>query len=430
MNEKELIISKNSACMFQECTNTNKSYDNLFVITHLGQLKQMEALISSKKIENNCLVVLYTFKNLVVPQNVHNQYSNVFSQVIFLKIPFGVNKVHFSMWKGMAKNYEKLISILKPKSLYLCSWEAHYAILATIAKNKKVRLILVEEGTATYKPNLDESFQNVTNIDLSYQHIYIKFMATVGQTQIFKRLVKIHKYNKDLYKQSKKFLIEVSKDEAMQAQLVKLAGGGHMKAALEPFKDFDKAYASSPKLIREGFGIQDVDYFLIHDEVSEESLKQAIQVINKYDIRRDDILFVSQRYNLDPEQYVNAVSVILHRMMDKDQKVFIKLHPKENEKIYNSFKYIEFASKGRFVVIEDSQFLIESVIRISKIKQLVGLTSTTLVYGPLVSPETKAISIADQLMEILSTTPRNLKGFKEIELHLAELKLFDNIEFR
>ena len=430
MNKQELIISKPSACMFHNYTSTKKVYDNLFVITHLGQLKQMEALIVSKGIKNNCLVVLYTYRNLVVPQNVHDQYSDVFDQAVFLKIPFGVNRVDFSKLKSVTKNYEQLIAVSHPKNLYLCSWEAHYAILATIAKRTTAKLILVEEGTATYKPNLDESFQSISNNRLSYKILHTKFMLTIGKTQIFKRLVKTHNYNKDLYKQSKKFVMEVSKDEALQRQLIKLIGGKNLKASLEPFKDFDKAYASSPELVKQGFGIKDVDYFLIHDVVSEESLEQAKQVIDKYGITNNDILYVSQRYNLNPEQYANAVAAILHRMMVEGQTVFIKLHPKENEEIYNSFKYIEFASKGKFIVIEDSQFLIESVIRISKIKQLVGITSTTLVYGPLVSVETKAISIAEELMRILSTKPSNFKGFKEIELHLAELKLFDNVEFK
>lgn len=385
MNERKLIISKTSACMFQNYISLKKAYDNLFVITHLGQLKQMEALIVSRGIKNNCLVVLYTYRNLIVPQNVHDQYSNVFDQAVFIKIPFGVNKIHFSKLKLLTKNYVQLITTAQPKSLYLCSWEAHYAILATVAKQNASKLILVEEGTATYKPNLNSSFQNIPNDGLNYKLLHNKFMSTIGKTQLFKRLVKAHKYNKDLYKQTKSFFIEVSKEEAFQRQLVKLAGGKNLKASLEPFKDFDKAYASSPELIKKGFGIKDVDYFLIHDVVSAESIEQAKQVIDKYGIKKNDILYVSQRYNLLPEQYANAVATILYRIMDKGQTVFIKLHPKESEKIYNSFKYIEFASKGNFVVIEDSQFLIESVIRVSKINQLVGITSTTLVYGPLVS---------------------------------------------
>jgi len=430
MIKTHLDLSRPSSLTFQSFIDKKYKCKNLFVVTHLGQLKQMEALIISKGIEDNCLVVLYTFKNLVVPQTVQDQYSNLFKQVVFLEIPFGVNKVNFKKLRNTSKSYKELLNAAQLDKLYLCSWEAHYAILATIAKQNSVELILVEEGTATYKPNLGKSFEDSKSKNLTYKDIRNTFIGTVGQTQIFKKLVKIQKYNKDLYKQSKRFLSVVSKEEAFQRYLVNLVGDTSLKASLEPFKSFDKAYASSPELIKEGFGVQDVEYFLIHDVVSDESLEQAQYIIDKYGITKNDVLYVSQRYNLDPEQYANYVSAILYRMLDDKQKVFIKLHPKENKKIYDAFKYIEYASKGRFVVIEDNQFLIESVIRLSQIDRLVGITSTTLVYGIKVSPNTRAISIASELIDLLSSNKRNHKAFADIELHLAELKLFKNIEFR
>ena len=74
--------------------------------------------------------------------------------------------------------------------------------------------------------------------------------------------------------------------------------------------------------------------------------------------------------------------------------------------------------------------MIESVIRVSKISQLIGLTSTTLVYGPLVSPTTKSISIAQELIRILQNTPQNTKSIEIIKNHLDIIKIFGNIEFR
>ena len=169
---------------------------------------------------------------------------------------------------------------------------------------------------------------------------------------------------------------------------------------------------------------------MIHEVINDESEEDAREVIEKYNITENDVLYVSQRYHLDPEQYANTVTAILTRMISGEQTVFIKLHPKENKKIYDSFKYLEFVSNKKFVVIEESQFLIESVIRLSKISQLVGLTSTTLVYGPLVSPTTKSISIAQKLIKMLPPTQTNIKGIETIESHLDIIKIFDNIEFK
>lgn len=430
MNKIKLDITKPSACLLENCADTGKVFDNLFVLTHLGQLKQMEALIKSKNIVNNCLVVLYTSKNLIVPKTVHDQYSELFDKAIFLEIPFGINKIDFPKLRNLEKKYQKLINLSDPKALYLNSFEGHYAVLTSIAKNKNISTILVEEGTATYKLNLKTMVQDEADSALDYKFIRSKFMSTIGQTQIFKRIVKIQKYNKDFYKQSKKFFVEVAKDERFQKQLIEVAGNQHLKASLLPFKDFDKAYASFPNLIKEGFGVKEVDYFLIHEIVDDKSIDEAKEIIDQYGITSNDVLYVSQRYHLDPEQYARAVTSILTRIIKDDQRVFIKLHPKEDEKIYDAFKYLEFVSNKKFVVIEESQFLIESVIRVSKISHLIGLTSTTLVYGPLVSPTTKSISIAQELIEMLPNTLKNNKSIEIIKNHLDIIKIFENIEFR
>lgn len=430
MSNPILNLNKPSASLFDGHLYYGSSFDNLFVVTHLGQLKQMEALIASRDITNNCLVVLYTQKNLIVPQMVHDQYSLNFDQAIFLEIPFGANKVHLTKLRNLKRKYQKLIDIFQPKSLYLNSFEGHYALLTSIVKQQGIETILVEEGTATYKLNLKKMVVNKPKDTIDYDFIKSKFMATVGQTQIFKKLVKMRKYNKDLYRQSKKFVKEVAIDEKVQRQLIKLSGDSHLKSSLEPFKAFDKAYASFPNLIKEGFGINNVDYFLVHEVANERANQEALDVIDKYNITKNDILFVSQRYHLNSEQYAKAVAAILTRIAESNQRVFIKLHPKEDKKTYDSFKYLEFVSNKKFIVIEESQFLIESVVKVSKIRQLIGLTSTTLVYGPLVSANTRSISIAAELCSILPKTSKNLEGIKVINEHLKIIKIFDNIEFR
>lgn len=428
MKKSELAISKPSAYYFTDFMKKPVEHRNLFVLTHLGQLKQMEALIKSKDIKDNCLVVLYTFKNLVVPEIVHDQYSCIFDSVVFLEIPFGVNKADLAKLRRVEQDYKSLISSISPESLYLNSFEGHYAILISIAKSHSIKSILVEEGTATYKLNLNKVTQD-NEEDLDLKFLRDKFIETVGQTQIFKKLVKTYKYNKDLFKQSKRFITEVSKDERVQKKLIKTFGNEHLKASLQPYKDFDQAYASFPGLIKSGFGIKDVDYFLVHEVVNEEAVKAAEVIIKKYNITSKDVLFVSQRYHLDSVLYVKSVADILNGMAHSYQTIFIKLHPKESEETYNLFKTVVDISGGRFVLIEDTQFLIESVIKVSKIRCLVGIASTTLIYAPLISPTTKSISIADKLVKLMESKKNNHKGVKNIQEHIEILKIFNSTEF-
>ncbi|WP_227429030.1 alpha-2,8-polysialyltransferase family protein [Psychrobacter sp. I-STPA6b] len=432
MSKQNIRLIKNNAIFYeQDGKHRINKTDNLFVLTHLGQLKQMEALIQLKNIKNNSLVVLYTYRNLVVPQVVHDQYSSCFKQAIFMEIPFGVNKLDFIKLYKLEKQYKNLIKFCKSSTIYLNSFEGHYAILTSIAKSNNMKVILVEEGTATYKLKLSNNTES-RDVEkyLDATLLQSKFMQTVGQTQVFKKAFKFYKYNKELYGQTKRFVNDVITDEKVQKDLIKLVGTKHLKASLQPFKGFDKVYASYPELIRDSFGVQDVDYFLIHEVTHEHAIEDAKKVIERYGITEKDTLYVSQRYHLDPEQYSKTVGSILMRITREDQKVFIKLHPKESKKVYDAFKYLEFASNGKFIVIEDSQFLIESVVKISKLSQLIGLTSTTLVYGSLISPNTKSISIANELIKMLPNNKENQKGIDVIKQHLEIIRIFENIEFR
>ena len=426
MSQLKLKTYRKKSIKFEDFQRNPMQSDNIFILSHLGQLKQMEALIQSKGLTSNCLVVLYTLKNLVVPNNVNNSYSeDCFDNVIFFEIPFGASKLHYQQLNLVKRNYQKLLKAINGNSLYCNSFEGHYAVLMSLAKSRKMETILVEEGTATYKLNVSETPYN--SADMSFLNNV--FHETIGSTYVFKKLVELNAINHELLTQSKSFIEKVKKNENFQKKLIEMVGNQHIKSALKPFKDFNKAYASFPNLLKKSFKVDNIDYFMIHDFISQEALSKAEEVVESYNISSKDILYVSQRYTLDSEDYVRAVVAILSRMMKGDQKVFIKLHPKESQKIHDSFKYMEFVSNGKFTVIEDNQFLIESVIKVSGIRSVVGLTSTTLVYAPLVSSKSNSISIAEELIALLSSNKANTVGIKTILEHLQILKIFENIEF-
>lgn len=60
--------------------------NNLFVISNLGQLNQVQSLIKIQKLTNNLLVILYTSKNLKMPKLVHQSANkNLFIYLSFLE---------------------------------------------------------------------------------------------------------------------------------------------------------------------------------------------------------------------------------------------------------------------------------------------------------------------------------------------------------
>lgn len=427
--EQSLQLNSDYAQSFDDYLSSPKQVDNLFVITHLGQLKQMETLIHKKQLRSNGLAVLYTRANFIVPQTVHDKVNpSLFEFAIFIEIPLKINQANYFKLSKIYDIYSSLMTASSPQCLYLNSFEGHYAILIALASKQNVKKALVEEGTATYKLASSNPVP-VEKQGLDYQFFKDKFMQTIGQAEMFKRLVKQKKYTKDLFVKSKQFYESVVLDEKIQSIIIDLLGKDAIKAHKKPFLEFDEIYASFPDLIQKSFDADHVYAFNIYEAIDDETMSLAKEVVEVYDITSQDALYISQRYMMDPTQYVNTLIPALLAITESNRRVFIKLHPKESNKVYKAFQKLVKAFPDKLFLIEDNRFLVEPVIKASNIQKVIGLTSTTLVYAPLISKNTQSISIAQYLIDNLPKTEQNLVGCKVIQEHLEILKTFNNIDF-
>lgn len=426
MNNQTLELQSGYAQTFVDYIKNPQQVNNLFVITHLGQLKQMEALITKKNLSNNGLVVLYTIANFTVPQMVHDKLTqSLFNFVVFMEIPLKINQTNYFKLKIIGKLYNQLLDVSNPENLYLNSFEGHYAILIGIAKELSIKNILVEEGTATYKLNLS----NVENPDAkNYQFFLSEFMDTVGKTQIFKKTVKAKKNIKELSNQTKKLFSELWHSKPIQQKIISHFGDDKLLAVFQPAKKFDKIYASYPELLDDSFD-GSKEYFLGGLSWSAEESNFSKAIVDRYRINEDDALFLSQRYGINADFYALAVCGILNEIVDNDKRIFIKLHPKENSNVLNAFQQAIQQYQNRFCLIEESDFLIESVLYESGIKTIIGLTSSTLIYAPLLYDGVRPISIANLLIEEMTTNGViKTETLDTIREHLAIIRLFDVVE--
>ena len=387
----------------------------------------------------------------MVPQTVHDRYSNLFEAVVFFEIPFRANVYNYFVYKKLEKDYFKLINLTLPLNLYLNSFESHYSLLASITKFFGIKTILVEEGTATYK-DIYTREQRIMNLE-KYSS---KFIKTIGKTQQFKKLVRykkdfnkrsqsivnfyLHNYifdknirrnTKELYSETKNFLKAVIRDENIHIQIINKIGSKYLKSSLEPFKSFDKAFVSHPELINRYFQIKEVEFFLAHSSHDLKTVEYAKDIIRYYDIKSCDMLFVSQRYFIDPDIYLQFLKDVVVSLLHSNQKLFIKLHPKEDDVTLDVFANYTKSTGGKVILIEDNKFLIETVIKLVNFDSVIGITSTTLIYTPLISPDTKAIAVADGLIEFLEKNDEVSSKINIINIkdHLRILKIFKNINF-
>jgi len=357
--------------------------DNLFIVSHLGQLRQVEALITQKNLKNSGLVLLYTEMNLSIANMVESSYaSNLFSIFKKIKLPIRPNKIDISKLLNIRKKYISLLKEIKPKKLYVLSFEGHYNLLLSYAKSKAILVYLIEEGTATYK----ESDSKIIGKKEKLNRILIKC------TPFFSSL----------------------------------------RETLVRFENFDKIFGSFPKLLENRFHNSNVEYFFVYNRIKENDIVVK-KMIDNYNISTDDFIYLNQRYEINKKEYVLTIIEILLEFNKKfNGKVFIKMHPKDSVELIEYFA-VEIKKMGigdRIILIKESKFLIEpTIIMLNKIQGVIGLTSTSLVYTPIISKETKVYSIASILLDKIDNSLDNKNGISLIKNHFDILKSFEHIYF-
>lgn len=113
-----------------------------------------------------------------------------------------------------------------------------------------------------------------------------------------------------------------------------------------------------------------------------------------------DVVFASQKYG-DPRVYYDIVLQIFEEM--GCSRVFFKLHPREN--LEDAIVHLDAAMRShpRVQVIHDAELdaiPLETLLAEGNCTMVVGLTTSTLMYVPLISSTIKPLSIAERFFDL------------------------------
>lgn len=405
------------------------SIDNLFVITNFGQMNHVSGLINYLGLNKSFLIVLYTNANLYIPQTIHDGVDeNMFEGMYFLEIPKFPNKIDVNLALNFKKKYFKVLSSIKPDYLFINSFQFHYSILATIAKNMGIKIVLVEEGLGTYRLGGIPDEGKIKG--LNFSKIKEVSSKSLSKTQVFKKLYKNYKEVKQFANASKQFVVDLYKTQEVQSHIIRLHPDKEIRSVLTPYVNYDYGYTSFPKVSEKIFNILESNFYFSHNNVCIKEINKANEIIEDYGITDKDYIYLSQQYSIDDLEYVRVVTDELLKLVEnKTSNIFVKLHPRnERPKVIQAFETAAIESLGRIKVIQESNFRIESVIKQARVEGVVSITSTGLVYTSIISPECKMYSIAEVLISKLDGK-KNARGIKMIEEHTKIIKQFDNIIF-
>lgn len=308
---------------------------NMFVVTTISQLRIIVSFILLNQCKDNVLVILYTEKNLKMPLNIMGNIPlRFFRDVQLLKIPNSPNDIDESKYLFFGNTYKKLLEYFCVKKLYVFSFLRHYSILLSIAKKLKIHTCLLEEGTATYLPLMDDFSCNISIIEK----------------------VKLKKYLNEK----------------------------------NCFKLFDSTYSTFPYLLEKAFCSAKNSFFFPH--VAGVSVtKEVRNIASKYSITSNDYVYVSQRFVKDKNLYNAVENIVGDIAKNINGKIFIKLHPVEMmdrdiclfyEKLSLRYKNIDFIKES---------VLVEPFLYLTNPKGIIGITSTSLIYTQIMGFPTFSI---------------------------------------
>lgn len=350
-----------------------KSAKNLFIISTLGQLNQVEKLIKYENLDDCILVILYTNQTLRMPKLLQKKSNKkIFSKIILFLLPMAPNSNELKKLFRMKKDYHALIDMVKPINLYLLSFESHYTLIATYAKRKNINLILLDDGVGTYK-------------------------------------------NKS-----------VEKDDGRKFSEKIIAKCLGVNTAFKWHLDFKKVYATFPALLKETFQAEEYHQFFAHASLGVTD-QNIINLVNKYHVTKNDYIYINQRYAIDDADLIETTLLILNELsFEFDSNIFIKLHPKDSVKIKNDFKKA-LKENNKIFLIEDNEFLIEPSLAYIQPKGIISLASTTLIYAPLVSSDIKVFSIKPWFTNIVPKF-NNETGIQSLNEFYNILEKFDYVQ--
>ena len=374
--------------------------NNLFVITGIGQLRNIHGFIDEYQAKNNMLIVLYTERNMSVVKNINsNLIPGVFREVFFLKQPDAPLKRTHKKAKVIYNLYEEQIKRMQNEygmqNLFLCNRDNYYYFFRRLSKKYHLTLNMLEEGLTTYRLFQEEweaKHYSVTGADFKHELNEIRLHAKLLIKAVARLLCNIVGLvtHIDMVRQVKQLIAKISK---------------YNYGIIEKFNNY---YVCYPEIIQRFYPKEKNIYPLkfAHDT-------SDIQFVD--DLNEENVLFVNQRYGVDYKSHFKIIFSILHNL--GLHKVYIKFHPRENKQTVSEIVdyYQQIFKDMKICIVDNAESVpVEDLLVANSIDKIIALTSSSLFYSKLVKPDIEAFSIAEaytQRCQLLDMPGTKMKMF-------------------
>ena len=371
---------------------TNNSW-SAFVITRLGQLRNVHSLIEQESLKHNVLVIMFTPRDTFLLSNLRNACrKELFDDVLYLKLPkfpLRLNrKKSEAIYAGMEEILKELYGGFSINELYLCNIDSYYVYFERIIKERgySIAINLLEEGLTTYKitsgQSLDKKEDPPNKNDVKkawngFKKALRKFIVSSGilVLQCISFVIR-----KPLVSYAHNLWIRLSVDKTRRFGII---------------SDLNKVYVCFPEMVKDTGAINFASVQKLQIKFNKAEDETAAEEVKGY-----PAIFVNQKY-VNYASHFRIVFQIFDEM--GIDKVLIKLHPKEDEQVVreNILKaQAEHENIDVKILSSAGQIPVEDLVYTYGIKKVIALTSSALIYLNTALEGTQVISIAERYRQL------------------------------
>jgi hypothetical protein len=402
---------------------------NLFVVSNINQLYQAQALIRKNDLNQNVLAILYTDLNTTILNYLLGSVDHsLFVKSEAVVLPNHPNKFTKRKLQKIRDGYEMLFNKYDIQQLYICSFESHYNYLKDIATEKGIKTILFEEGTATYKFLIEDeteepSFKKrlkralwISKNDFKRSFTNSLLYEFIKRSFVIQSIVSFFK----MIKRIAASLFTKEQRISFKSSLYP----SNLRSAFKTIDEFDELYVAFPDKAKLIFKAKQYKELISDFHLNEETTALINESKTLSSVNSNSVIFVNQRYSVPTELHVRTILSFLKENYD-NEKIFVKFHPKDSAAMKEAFlKGIHRMNLDVEIIELDIEVPFEAILKVKKPKEVIGISSTSLIYTEKLNPSTVTVSCANYYLKSLV---RNRVDSKVIDLITFHKKILETL---
>lgn len=393
----------------------------LFVST-LGQARNACALIHQRGYRNALVLVLWTAVNKGLSDRIQGYLGTQPVRYELAMLPkYPTSRLPWVAVR-IDRIYRAVLDEKQPAAVWVANRNAHYPLLCDLARARGISVNLFEEGLGTYIPPLPEHEMAIPGAAVPRilaARIGRSLRRHGRQSLLYHLLAAMAHEARNATRLCKSIAMDIIStvfESRPYHALSQRYGGRAIATSGRVWRDFDDVVVVFPERLDE-IGIEAKSVEKLDMKASREMPVARLAASLAGEPR---IIFVSQPYGDRGKIYYGAVARILaERYQDP---IIIKSHPRERQNECELFLRLLSMHGGQWRVLPGvNEVPVEALLEAGHFSEVVGVTSSTLVYAKEFDPDIRVTSIGPELQRLLHDVAETDPRFAALERDLRKI---------